>query len=99
MHVQDRMMGAFQMTALSRASRLHPIMDGATIHTLRGFQTFTGLHLNNRRPKAGINVEITDDGLPKDYRLQVCKVSSRRLDAIICKVIGQGRKLVFHLDK
>ncbi|KAL3990576.1 hypothetical protein ACH3XW_32335 [Acanthocheilonema viteae] len=85
------------MTALtiSRALRLlqlHPTTDNNTVHVLCEFQTFAGLYANHRRPKRDISAEIIDDGLPKDYRLQVFKVSSRRLDSIVCKAIGQGRK-------
>ncbi|OZC06165.1 hypothetical protein X798_06852 [Onchocerca flexuosa] len=94
MHIARQMIETFQMTGLSisRASqllRLHYISDYGT--TLREFQTFARLCTNHRRPKANTNFEVTDDGLPKDYRLQVFKVSSRRLDSIVCKATGKGR--------
>uniref|UniRef100_A0A0R3RIR3 S4 RNA-binding domain-containing protein n=1 Tax=Elaeophora elaphi TaxID=1147741 RepID=A0A0R3RIR3_9BILA len=90
------MLEAFQMTALaiSRTSlflRLRSTTDNSIIHGLRELQTFAKLCASGRRPKANINVEIVDDGLPKDYRLQIFKVNSRRLDSIICKAIGKGR--------
>ncbi|VDK67847.1 unnamed protein product [Onchocerca ochengi] len=78
--------------SISRASQLlrsHHISDYDTIR--REFQIFARLCTNHRRPKANIDVEITDDGLPKDYRLQVFKVSSRRLDSIVSKATGKGR--------
>lgn len=88
------------MTALtvSKASRLlqsHPIATNSAIPMLHKFQTFVRFHASNRGPEANIRSEINDDGLPKDYRLQVYKMSSRRLDALVCKAIGQGRKFVF----
>ncbi|EJW83465.1 S4 domain-containing protein [Wuchereria bancrofti] len=89
-------MEVFQMTALtisrtSRLLRLNHTLDYGTINVLREFQTFGGLCKNYRRPKIDIGVEIPDDGLPKDYRLQVFKVSSRRLDSIVSRAVGQGR--------
>ncbi|CAG9533681.1 unnamed protein product [Cercopithifilaria johnstoni] len=84
-------MTALTISKASQLLRLRPITDNSTIHVPREFQTFAKLFASHRRPKADISAEIIDDGLPKDYRLQVCKVSSRRLDSIICKAIGQGR--------
>ncbi|VDK79730.1 unnamed protein product [Litomosoides sigmodontis] len=89
-------MTALSLSRASRLSQLCPITNSAIIHILREFKTLPGLRLSNRRPKADLNAEITDDGLPKDYRLQVCKVSSRRLDSLISKVVGQGRR---HAEK
>nr|CDP96610.1 Bm2809, isoform b [Brugia malayi] len=93
MHTEHQMMEVFQMTTLtiSRLLRLNHTSDYGTINVLREFQTFGGLCKNNRRPKIDIGVEIPDDGLPKDYRLQVFKVSSRRLDSIVSRAVGQGR--------
>ncbi|MCP9265257.1 hypothetical protein DINM_020509 [Dirofilaria immitis] len=58
---------------------------------LRKFQTFARLRTNHRWPKINTDIEVVDDGLPKDYRLQVFKLSSRRLDSIVCKATGKGR--------
>ncbi|EFO23975.1 S4 domain-containing protein [Loa loa] len=84
-------MTALTISRTSRLLRLNPISDCGTGNMLREFQTFAKLCASHRRPKTNIDIEITDDGLPKDYRLQVLKVTSRRLDSIVSKAIGQGR--------
>lgn len=88
-------MTALAISRISPLLRSYPTSDHNNIHVIRKFQIFAGLYAGYRRPKADIGVEIIDDGLPKDYRLQVLKVGSRRLDSIVCRAIGQGRGFVF----
>lgn len=82
----------FQMTILGISRTLRSLRLNATCGVSCEFQTFAELRSDHRRLKAEIEVDIIDDGLPKDYRLQVFKLSSRRLDAIVSKAVGQGRK-------
>ncbi|VDM96144.1 unnamed protein product [Thelazia callipaeda] len=73
----------------SRSLRLQLINSIA--HVILGAQSSPILHAIRRRSKVENNLGITEDGLPKDYRLQVFKVGSRRLDTIISRAVGKGR--------
>lgn len=39
-------------------------------------------------------ISVADDGLPKDFRLQKLKTSSRRLDAVVSRITSVGKTLV-----
>uniref|UniRef100_A0A915Q0H7 RNA-binding S4 domain-containing protein n=1 Tax=Setaria digitata TaxID=48799 RepID=A0A915Q0H7_9BILA len=74
-----------------RLLRLQPASNNGTVHVRCELQAIPKFYGSRRHSKMDTDVKITDDGLPKDYRLHVFKVSSRRLDSVISKAIGKGR--------